>query len=318
MAKLTPSQQQRALIRDGLLRAGYAAMLDSENSARPGSLRPAIEAYLEYHGRKSDTPLEDLVTLLERPRHCNRPDVDYTVHGEPMATGGVQPPAARTIERFLSGDIDPTAAGRGVTFWTHDRIRTRWKFDRISVGTDANMLRVLRVWSNICGIRFDAPTAGQPNIDVFEARLGMGILGMAQLPGRGASEQTQLWHKISLGHNWNVELFNTTVWHEYGHGFGSGHIRGGLMNPSHIPGLGSPQPKDIAWAQQHYPLRGDEDPSDISLVQWSDTPAPGPTPGPTPPVPDIGPGEVFASTSCVIRLSPDGKTATMTGTFRKA
>jgi hypothetical protein len=314
----SPSQAIRRAVYDGLERAGYAALLTTGRDT-VGSLRPAIEAYLAYHALKSDSPLEDLVRHLALPRHCSRPDVDYTVDGTPMVQ--VQQPAARTIERFLSGDIDPLAAGRGVTFWTHDPIRIRWAFQQLAeIGTDRNMRRTLRVWQNICGVRFGIVQPSQhTNIRVEEARLGMGILGMAQLPGRGQPENATLWNRISIGHRWGVELFNTTFWHELGHNLGSGHLRGGLMNPSHIPGLRKPQPVDIRWAQQHYPLRGDERADDTDLVTWTDAPAPNPNPTPNPnPAPTPGEGSIWVATSCILRESPDGQTATITGTFRRS
>jgi hypothetical protein len=326
VAKLTASQAQRAVIRQGLMQAGYASLLNPSGPDTIGSLRPAIEAYLAFRSLKSDTPLEDLLTQLALPRCCNRPDVDYTLDGEPMANrpgaNGVQPPSAKAIEWFLSGAIDPLAAPRGVTFWRHDPIRIRWQFQQLAAhGTDRNMHRCLRVWQNICGVRFGIVQPSQhTNITVQEARLGMGILGMAQLPGRGQPENATLWNRMSIGHRWTVELWNTTFWHELGHNLGSGHLRGGLMNPSHIPGLRKPQPVDIQWARQHYPNRGDERPDDTDLVTWQDapTPTPTPTPGPTPPVPPVGDSRVWVSTSCVIRESADGKTAIMTGTFQRS
>ena len=324
-SKPTPSQLLRSAVRAGLERAGYSALLNPSGPDTDGSLRPAIEAYLAFHALKSGTPLEDLVTHLSLPRCCNRPDVDYTIEGEPMINvpgrNGVRPPAAQTIERFLSGDLDPLAAPRGVTFWTHDRIRVRWKFSQIPVATDRNLRRQFKVWENMCGVRFAVvPEPGHVNITIYEKRLGMGILGMAQLPGRGMPENSTLWQQISLGHRWDVALLNTTGAHETGHNLGSGHRRGGLMNPSHIPGLTNPNADDLAWARAHYPPRGDENPADIDLVNWQDAPTPPPTPDPgtPPPVPPGGEGTVWVATYCAIQESKDGQTAVMSGTFRRA
>jgi len=259
-------------------------------------MRPAIEAYVRFNELEPGQPLEALFANLSRPC-CARPDIDYNRDGLPVESEKVKPDK-RIIEAAIEDRID--VLERGVTFWTHEPIRVHWAFDKIPDSNDSfqRTRTVEQIWDrlvhiahNLCGVRFvRVQSPSEANLTGSSRWLGPGVLGLAQVAQRGMAPDARLWHRLNPSFDLSVLLLLSTWIHEIWHSLGCPHLRGGVnfMNPSHMPQLRVPGPKDREWSQRHYPQKTNFTPStDLAFVGWEpgggDQPDPTPDPEPPPP-----------------------------------
>lgn len=299
MAKGTETQTMVAALASGLERAGYGSMLTAGRRSY-ASLRPAIEAYAEFHRLRTDAPLETLVKHVLLPR-CDRPDVDYEPDGSPM--GQARPPEARTIERYLAGGLsgaEPRAGAAGPQVAT-----IRFAYAAIPDAGDrfatplAELDRIaLAKYPEVCGLSWRIVAAGErANVAASSRPMGPGILGMAIVgPPGGITTVTDQWLRMNPWHAWDDRLYWTTLTHECGHSVGSGHRPGGIMGPVNT-GTTEWSRADVEWLVRYYGPPG---------------PAPEP-PAPTPPPGPPGPPPKGRGTATFV--GPDGLTIMVTGDY---